>query len=262
MQLHEISFAKAVDKLKASRKVKTDEAARKWLVSGLMLGEITAYAESWWLWDSVNGLNKPIFIDDESEIPLDFWQTSHAQNYQSGYSYPSGHWGDWNTGRFSSRIILSGSAAAQRSTSFKHLAYFGERPVRIEWDAKGCGLKMRCLEHLIEIGGPDNLSRRSKRLPEIKVPTVDPIVEIEDGTGEISSVTVNDLLARSFVLMLSEDDMEIVAEDPTKFVQIFRATNFDHFINIDGVQYFEKLSSLISKEARKILTDKASSAPN
>ena len=261
MQFYEISFAKAVDKLKASGKVKTDEAARKWLVSGLMLGEITAYAESWWLWDSVNGLNKPILIDDESGIPWDFWQTSHAQNYQSGFSCPSGHWGDWSTGRFSSSIILSGSAAAQRSTSFKHLACLGERPVRIEWDANGCILKMRCLEHLIEIGGPNNVSRRSKRLTEIRVPTVDPIVEIEDSAGEISSVTVNDLLARTFVLMLSENDMEMVAGDPTKFLQIIRATNFDHFVNIDGVRYFDQLSLLISQEASKVLLNKASSAP-
>ena len=262
MQSNDISFAKAVDMLVASRKVGTDDAARKWLISGLMLGEVTAYAESWWLWDSEAGLSKPILCDDDTGIPCDFWQITHAQHYKSDFIYPSGHWGDWSIGRFSSSIILSGSAAARRSISFLHLTQLGEVPVRIEWDAKVCRIKPRCVQHLIDIGGPNNIYRRAKRLPEIRLPTAEPIVEIEDSAGKISSVTINDLLARSFVLMLSEDDMEIVASNPTKFLQIFRATNFDHFINIDGVAYFDELSLLISREARKVLADKASSAPN
>lgn len=227
MTSKKISFGDASRMLHASGKADGGILeARKWLIAALMLGQLSSWAESYWLWDSETTPDKPHSDGDEKGLPKQFWKLSHAYHADLTQSQlPSGASGDWETSRFRSQVYSTANAARTVNSAYDYLDHLGSRIVSLEEEAIACCVLEMDVQRLIDRGYAKKVISAARGISSIDPAALFETVTFDHDDGQTSSISAIDILAQFVARSLTEENRDKIREGKLSINDLLKVTN-------------------------------------
>lgn len=240
-----ISFGEAARLMLSSRKVTDIAEARRWLIAALIRGELSSWADSFWLWDSETTPDRPHHGGGEEGLPQEFWKMSHAQHADlTQIQFPSGASGDWKTSRFRYQIYSTANAARLVNPHYAHLDYLSSKIVCLEADAIDCCVGKMDVQRLIERGYARKLISNARGISSVKSGGLFDTVVFDHEDGHVSSISALEILAQFVARSLTSENQEEIREGNVTIRELLKLANpllpDDIFGQLGALQEFER----------------------